>query len=127
MNESTDPEGGKAGAFFALWGRTAHRFAWTIAILAIVSAVAAGIYAARTVKINSDTADMLSAELDFRRLNIELRKTFPRQARDLAVVIDAATPERAERGGRLYEGGDRASARPVPLGVPPAGRAVLPP
>lgn len=97
MNESTDPEGGKAGAFFALWGRTAHRFAWTIAILAVVSAVAAGIYAARTVKINSDTADMLSAELDFRRLNIELRKTFPRQARDLAVVIDGATPERAER------------------------------
>ena len=97
MNESTDPEGGKAGAFFALWGRTAHRFAWTIAILAIASAVAAGIYAARTVKINSDTADMLSAELDFRRLNIELRKTFPRQARDLAVVIDGATPEEAER------------------------------
>ena len=97
MNESTDPDGGKAGAFFALWGRTAHRFAWTIAILAIVSAVAAGIYAARTVKINSDTADMLSAELDFRRLNIELRKTFPRQARDLAVVIDGATPEEAER------------------------------
>ena len=97
MNESTDPDGGKAGAFFALWGRTAHRFAWTIAILAVVSAVAAGIYAARTIKINSDTADMLSAELDFRRLNIELRKTFPRQARDLAVVIDAATPERAER------------------------------
>ena len=97
MNETTDPDGGKAGAFFALWGRTAHRFAWTIAILAVVSAVAAGIYAARTVKINSDTADMLSAELDFRRLNIELRKTFPRQARDLAVVIDAATPERAER------------------------------
>ena len=97
MNESTDLEGGKAGAFFALWGRTAHRFAWTIAILAVVSAVAAGIYAARTVKINSDTADMLSAELDFRRLNIELRKTFPRQARDLAVVIDGATPERAER------------------------------
>ncbi|MDE0277210.1 MAG: MMPL family transporter [Defluviicoccus sp.] len=97
MNESTDPDGGKAGAFFALWGRTAHRFAWAIAILAIVSAVAAGIYAARTVKINSDTADMLSAELDFRRLNIELRKTFPRQARDLAVVIDAETPERAER------------------------------
>ena len=97
MNESTDPDGGKAGAFFAFWGRTAHRFAWTIAILAVVSAVAAALYAARTVKINSDTADMLSAELDFRRLNIELRKTFPRQARDLAVVIDAATPERAER------------------------------
>ena len=97
MNESTDPEGGKAGAFFALWGRTAHRFAWMIAVLAVVSAVGAGIYAARTVKINSDTADMLSAKLDFRRLNIELRKTFPRQARDLAVVIDAATPERAER------------------------------
>ena len=97
MNESTDPEGGKAGAFFALWGRTAHRFAWTIAVLAVVSAVGAGIYAARTVKINSDTADMLSAKLDFRRLNIELRKTFPRQARDLAVVIDGATPEQAER------------------------------
>ena len=97
MNESTDPESGQTGAFFSFWGRTAHRFAWPIAILAIVSAVAAGIYAARTVKINSDTADMLSAELDFRRLNIELRKTFPRQARDLVVVIDGATPEQAER------------------------------
>ncbi len=101
MNDSTDPEGGKTGAFFALWGRTAHRFAWPIAILAIVGAVAAGIYAARTVKINSDTADMLSAELDFRRLNIELRRTFPRQARDLVVVIDGVTPEQAERAAAL--------------------------
>lgn len=101
MNDSTDPEGGKTGALFALWGRTAHRFAWPIAILAIVGAVAAGIYAARTVKINSDTADMLSAELDFRRLNIELRKTFPRQARDLVVVIDGVTPEQAERAAAL--------------------------
>ena len=101
MNESTDPEGGKVARLFALWGRTAHRFAWTIAILAIVSAVAAGVYAARTVKINSDTADMLSAELDFRRLNIELRRTFPRQARDLVVVIDGVTPEQAERAATL--------------------------
>ena len=103
MNDSTDPEGGKTGAFFALWGRTAHRFAWPIAILAIVGAIAAGIYAARTVKINSDTADMLSAELDFRRLNIELRKTFPRQARDLVVVIDGVTPEQAERAAALMK------------------------
>ena len=90
-------ETGKAGRFFALWGRIAHRFAWPIAVLAVVSAVGAGIYAARTVKINSDTADMLSAELDFRQLNIELRGTFPKQARDLVVVIDGATPEQAER------------------------------
>ena len=90
-------ETGKAGRFFAHWGRIAHRFAWPIAVLAVVSAVGAGIYAARTVKINSDTADMLSAELDFRQLNIELRRTFPKQARDLVVVIDGATPEQAER------------------------------
>ena len=86
-----------AGRFFALWGRTAHRFAWPIAIVAIVSALAAGVYAARTIKINSDIADMLSADLDFRQLNIELQKTFPRQARDLVVAIDGATPEQAER------------------------------
>ena len=90
-------ETSKAGRFFALWGRIAHRFAWPIAVLAVASAVAAGIYAARTVKLNSDTTDMLSAELDFRQLNIELRVTFPKQARDLAVVIDGATPEQAER------------------------------
>ena len=97
MNAPTHRVTGKAASFFALWGRTAHRFAWPIAVLAVIGAVAAGVYAARTVKINSDTADMLSDELDFRRLNIELRKAFPRQARDLAVVIDGATPEQAER------------------------------
>ena len=97
-------ETSKAGRFFALWGRIAHRFAWPIAILAVASAVAAGVYAARTVKIDSDTAGMLSAELDFRRLNIELRKTFPKQARDLVVVIEGATPEQAERAAVRIRG-----------------------
>ena len=83
--------------FFGHWGRTAHRFAWPIAILAVLSAVASAIYAARTMEINSDTAAMLSPELEFHRLTAELRQAFPRHARDLVAVVDAATPEQAER------------------------------
>lgn len=99
-----------AGRFFARWGRIAHRFAWPIAILGILSAVAAGVYAARTLGINSDTASMLSPELEFRRLDAELRAAFPRQARDLVAVIDADTPEQAERAA-LWLGG-RIAGRP---------------
>ena len=99
-----------AGRFFARWGRIAHRFAWPIAVLGILSAVAAGVYAARTLGINSDTAAMLSPELEFRRLDAELRAAFPRQARDLVAVIDAETPEQAERAALWLAG--RLAARP---------------
>ena len=97
LNAPPHQETSRAGRFFALWGRTAHRFAWPIAILAVVSAVASAVYAARTIGINSDTTAMLSSELEFKRLNAELRQAFPRQARDLVAVIDGATPEQAER------------------------------
>ena len=99
-----------AGRFFARWGRIAHRFAWPIAVLGILSAVAAGVYAARTLGINSDTAAMLSPELEFRRLDSELRAAFPRQARDLVAVVDGETPEQAERAALWLAG--RFAARP---------------
>ena len=99
-----------AGRFFAQWGRIAHRFAWPIAVLGILSAVAAGVYAARTLGIDSDTVEMLSPELEFRRLDTELRAAFPRQARDLVAVVDGDTPEQAERAALWLA--ERFAARP---------------
>ena len=56
----------------------------------------AGWYAARNLGVNTDTTNMISAELPWRQHFIEFRESFPVRDRNLLIVIDAPTPERAD-------------------------------
>ena len=110
LTEPHYQETGRVAWFFGHWGRSAHRFAWPIVVLALLSAAASAVYAARTIGIDSDTAAMLSPELEFHRLTAELREAFPRHARDLVAVVDGASPEQAERAALWLSA--RIAARP---------------
>jgi hopanoid biosynthesis associated RND transporter like protein HpnN len=63
-----------------------------------LAAAAVSVWLAAThLTVNTDTADMIAAELPFRKAYDTYRRQFPLQAESLVVVIDGQTPEAAER------------------------------
>ena len=54
--------------------------------------------------MNTDTEDMLSPDLDWRKLDKELSAEFPQFSGNILVVIEASTPDQAmDAADRLYE------------------------
>jgi len=77
-----------------------RRFAPAVIVVSLAVAAALTTWVLPTIKINTDTKDMLSAELRFRQLDRELDEAFPQEGGTIAIVVDAATPERAEWAAR---------------------------
>jgi hopanoid biosynthesis associated RND transporter like protein HpnN len=71
------------------------RHRWLVIALMLCATVAAGGYTARHVAINTDTTDMLSAELPWRQAYAAYKDAFPYFADTLVVVVDARTPDLA--------------------------------
>ncbi len=78
-----------------------RRLSALIVLLFLSLAAAAGVHAARTLRIDTRTEDLISSELDFQRNQIDYENRFPRAKSSLVAVIDAATPERAEQAADL--------------------------
>lgn len=64
----------------------------TIAI-ALVLVASSGYYAAGNLGVNTDTANMISADLKWRKDFIAFRESFPSRDRNIVVVVDGPTPE----------------------------------
>lgn len=61
-------------------------------------------YTSRNLGINTDTADMISRHLEWRRDYIEYKKLFPQYTDTLLLVIDGTTPDiAADAGARLAQ------------------------
>lgn len=85
-----------AGNLLMAWIAAMHRFAWTVIVVTLISTVFAGWYFVTHFKINTDTTDMISPELEFRRLSEDLSRTFPQESDNLVVVVEANTRDRAD-------------------------------
>jgi hopanoid biosynthesis associated RND transporter like protein HpnN len=72
-----------------------HR-ALLVVLLCLTATAGAGYYATGHLGINTDTTDMISDQLDWRRDFIEFREAFPILWRSLVVVIDADSADLAE-------------------------------
>jgi hopanoid biosynthesis associated RND transporter like protein HpnN len=83
------------GTLLAAWVSFVLRFRKAAIIVVLAAASGAVWYAAENLGVNTDTTNMISAELPWRRDFIEFREAFPVRDRNLLVVIDAPTPERA--------------------------------
>ncbi|WP_454618007.1 hopanoid transporter HpnN [Bradyrhizobium cenepequi] len=68
------------------------RFAIPVVVVSLISAVAAGYYAARNFAINTDINTLISPNLDWRQRDIQFEEAFDRERLILAVV-EAPTPE----------------------------------
>ncbi|MBL8659571.1 MAG: MMPL family transporter [Rhodospirillales bacterium] len=89
------------------WTGLMRRYAWLVAVIAVAASVAAAIYVARNMAINTNTVDMLSADLPFRKADRAMMAAFPRNADAVVVVVEGDTAELAEAAGNRLATGFR--------------------
>ncbi len=71
-----------------------------VVLLALVLTVVSVGYTARNLGINTDTVDMISADVPFRRDTIAFREAFPAFVTPIVAVIEGPTPELAAEAAR---------------------------
>ena len=85
---------------YQLWANLVARGAWAIVVIAFVSAWFAFTYARNNLGINTDTAEMISPELSFRKTFADYEQAFPNHAGNVVIVVEADTPEFADQAVR---------------------------
>ncbi|MBN1240603.1 MAG: MMPL family transporter [Gammaproteobacteria bacterium] len=84
------------GRGLARWVRVVLRFRVAVIVLSIGAAALCVQFAATRLGIDTDTADMISPDLPWRQHFIDYRQTFESRDRNLVVVVEAASAERAD-------------------------------
>lgn len=95
------PLGLKVTWFLGAWTNQVVRFAWPIVLAALVLTALAGWHTANNVRVNTDTTDMLSHELDFMEDMARYTSEFPELDQLIVIVIDGQTQDMAEDAARL--------------------------
>jgi hypothetical protein len=92
------------------WIDLVQRRAMIVLAVAGVLGVGFAVFTATHLSVDTNTANMLSAKLPWRKSGIEMDRLFPTQTHELAVVIDGDTPERAAAAQHLLV--DKLRAQP---------------
>src|ERR1700761_6611209 len=80
------------------------KHAFAVLGLSLMLAAGAGWYAAGHFKMTTDTEQLISDQLPWRKTGIAFEKAFPQLADSTIAVIDGKTPELAEQGAStLYD------------------------
>ena len=82
-------------SFLGLWADLSIRYSKLVIIIAVITSVLSGYYTITHISINTDTADMLSPDLDWRKQDALIDRLFPQFTDNLLVVIEAETPDEA--------------------------------
>ncbi|MCG3202653.1 MAG: hypothetical protein NFCOHLIN_02538 [Gammaproteobacteria bacterium] len=97
MSETTPfPE--RVDRLIDAWFRRVQRHAIPVLVLAAAAAIGCAVYTVRNVRINTDTADMLSADLPWRQTQIQYQREFPQYSDNIIVVVDGATVDETRDG-----------------------------
>jgi len=97
--------GSYVGQILAHWVKLTHRFALWFVVLASLATAGLLYYTANNLGINTDTAEMLSETLPFRRNYKKFTNAFPHYDDALIVVVDADTPELAQEASSALAAG----------------------
>ncbi len=84
------------GPALRAWTGTVQRHAWKVLIAFALLGAALASYTAQHLGVNTDTTDMISADLQWRQDFIEFREAFPLLWRSLIVVLDADSADLAD-------------------------------
>jgi hypothetical protein len=79
-----------------MWVGGVQRHARWIVLLGVLLLLALTRYTATHLSVDTDTSNMLSADLPWRKAELQLKKSFPALYGQLVVVLDGATPELAD-------------------------------
>lgn len=77
-----------------------RRHARALILIVTVLAVALAVLSGRAISFNTDTTDMLSPELPFRKANVAYRTIFPDYRNAILIVVDGANPDQVADGAR---------------------------
>jgi len=83
------------GRFAAAWVDRVQGHAGAIIAVFLVATIAIGVYAARTLGVNSSEIDIFSRDLRVMELRESYFENFPQLRDPIVVVVDAATPDLA--------------------------------
>ena len=75
------------------WVEQTRRFAAPVVLTAIIFAAVTAVYFVQNIKINTNTGEMLSAELPYRKLTDKIDRLFPQYSDNILVVIDGVNPD----------------------------------
>jgi len=78
------------------WVKLCERFALWVLLAVLGLTVAAGYVAATTLKVNTDSSEMLDSRLPFRQRALELKALFPHLSDSVLVVVRAPTADEAD-------------------------------
>ena len=79
--------------FIRFVGRMIRHNVLVTALCILLSLVGYG-YTVHSIRMNTDTTEMISAHLHWRQISVDYKKSFPQLHDDLVVVLDAETPDR---------------------------------
>jgi uncharacterized protein len=118
----TGPRGTAAGenpTFFSGLMSAAVGYAqaspWIVLAGAILLTAVSAFYTAGNLKIDTDTAGMISEDLPFRQRYKAFRHAFPALSDNVAIVIDADLPDRADEAAGILADKLRADREAFPL------------
>ncbi len=69
-----------------------------VTLAGVILTLAAGAFTATHFAMNTDSAKLISADVGWRKREIQFDQLFPQQSNLILVVIDGKTPELAEAG-----------------------------
>ena len=76
---------------------TSNQHPWLTILAVLLLCALAALYVSGHFKMTSDTTQMFSPSVDWRRHEITLTKAFPQNSDNIIVVVEGATPELAEQ------------------------------
>ncbi|HKO08248.1 MAG TPA: MMPL family transporter [Alphaproteobacteria bacterium] len=74
------------------------RWAWVVALAGMALGALSAVYTVRHFAITTDSINLISPDLPWRRDKAAFDEAFPRQSAAIVVVVDGTTPELAEWG-----------------------------
>ena len=86
----------------ALWIALVTRWPWTVLALCFFASSGAGWYAVTHIGINTNTADMISPDLEWRVRYRDYKSSFPALQNALTVVVEADTADAALASSRRF-------------------------
>lgn len=87
--------------FLAHWVERVRQAALVVIVASVLGTVGVASYIADNVSINTNTTDMLSPELPFRKDSQKLSDAFPQYSDSILAVVEGQTPDLADDGVRL--------------------------
>jgi hopanoid biosynthesis associated RND transporter like protein HpnN len=112
---------GPTSRAFATFTRWVRRYAWLVVIVSLGLSAAGAAFVAGNFAVDTDTANMLSANLPFRRAQTALDKAFPQDDNTLVILIEGRDADRVDAAGNALSA--RLKADPARFGrvFDPAG------